>query len=254
MRSSMAGDYRKPGAGETSAEKRAIARGSTPPPSTEDEWRSSTWMILRVLVAEDDPLTRVVARRILEARGHAVTAVEDGPSAVEAARADPFDVVLIDLDLPGLGGREVAAEIRAGGTTKPPAFVAMTASAVPGERERCLAAGLDGYLEKPFAAAALIEAVERAAGDPLRRELIALLAEEGPATLSRLRDAVVAGEAAAVGAAAHRLASSLGAVGAARGVLIAGAIEQEAAVGKLDDVAALTEALAAELARALGGP
>jgi CheY-like chemotaxis protein/anti-sigma regulatory factor (Ser/Thr protein kinase) len=107
---------------------------------------------LRILLAEDHPVNQKVATRMLERDGHAVTVVGDGPAAVAAAAADEFDVVLMDVQMPEMDGLEATRAIRrheAGGRLRVP-IVAMTAHAMDGDRERCLAAGMDAYVSKPI--------------------------------------------------------------------------------------------------------
>jgi protein-histidine pros-kinase len=110
---------------------------------------------LRILLAEDNVINQRVATRMLEMRGHEVVVAADGRQAVEAARAGGFDLILMDVQMPELNGFEAAARIRAaepaGGQRVPP-IVALTAHAMTGDRERCLEAGMDGYLAKPLRA------------------------------------------------------------------------------------------------------
>ncbi len=106
---------------------------------------------LRVLLAEDNPINRKVALRMLAKLGVAATAVEDGRAAVAAVEREQFDVVLMDVQMPELDGFEATARIRlheahAGGHVP---IIAMTAHAMEGDRERCLRAGMDGYVSKP---------------------------------------------------------------------------------------------------------
>jgi two-component system sensor histidine kinase/response regulator len=109
-----------------------------------------TRLKLRVLVAEDNPVNQEVAASLLRKRGHDVEIVGNGREAVEAVRrgGEPFDVVLMDIQMPEQDGISATREIRAGDMTLP--IVALTASVSSGERERCLAAGMSGYLAKPF--------------------------------------------------------------------------------------------------------
>jgi PAS domain S-box-containing protein len=124
---------------------------------------------LRILVAEDNVTNRQLVTRLLQKRGHQVVAVADGRAAVTAATAadgPPFDVVLMDVQMPNLNGFEATAAIRQHesdrGVHLP--VLAMTAHALTGDRERCLDAGMDGYLSKPMDLDALVTLVEAAAG------------------------------------------------------------------------------------------
>jgi CheY-like chemotaxis protein/HPt (histidine-containing phosphotransfer) domain-containing protein len=115
----------------------------------------------RVLLVEDDPVIRFVAQRYLEEVGHSVRTVESGQAAVEAAAAESFDVALMDLNMPAMTGLEATAAIRAyeQGTGKRLPILALTALAMPADRERCLAAGCDGYISKPVRGPELLAAM-----------------------------------------------------------------------------------------------
>jgi CheY-like chemotaxis protein len=126
---------------------------------------------LRVLLAEDNEVNQRLAVRLLEKRGHRVIVVGTGREAVTAHATEPFDLVLMDVQMPEMDGLEATAAIRAaernGGTRVP--IIAMTAHAMKGDRERCLLAGMDDYVAKPVQAAELFELIDRivpAAPDP----------------------------------------------------------------------------------------
>ena len=128
---------------------------------------------MRLLLADDNPVNAKLARMLLERAGHKVDAVPDGLSAVKALEAHAYDLVLLDLQMPVMGGLEATARIRAmpdparAGTP----IVAVTANAMRGDRELCLAAGIDGYLTKPISAASLLEEVGRRARRSERHEI-----------------------------------------------------------------------------------
>ncbi len=107
---------------------------------------------LHILLAEDNRVNQMVAQRSLEKRGHQVVIAETGEEALEALAQRSFDVVLMDVHMPGIDGIEATKAIRekekSTGLHQP--VVAMTALAMIGDRERCLAAGMDGYLSKPI--------------------------------------------------------------------------------------------------------
>ena len=106
----------------------------------------------RVLIAEDNVVNQRVAAGLLTNRGHAVTIVANGREAVDALERETFDIVLMDVQMPVMDGLQATAAIRARElqTGRHARLVAMTAHTMNGDRERCLAAGMDGYLSKPL--------------------------------------------------------------------------------------------------------
>ena len=139
-----------------------------PAPATSAPATKPATVPLRVLLAEDNPVNQRLAVAILNKRGHTVVVAGDGRQAVEAFERERFDVALMDVQMPELNGFEATAKIReqekATGERLP--IIALTAHAMTGDRERCLASGMDDYLAKPLNATGLIEAVERH-GSPL---------------------------------------------------------------------------------------
>jgi two-component system sensor histidine kinase/response regulator len=117
---------------------------------------------LRVLLAEDNAVNQKIACRFLEKAGHHVTLASDGRQALAAIERENFDVVLMDVQMPEMDGFEATAAIRAQerDTGKRLPIIAMTAHAMAGDRERCLAAGMDNYIAKPISARALIGLLE----------------------------------------------------------------------------------------------
>ncbi len=117
---------------------------------------------LRVLLAEDNPINQRVALSMLQQRGHDVVVVGDGLAAVKAVSTTRFDAVLMDVQMPELDGLEATRIIRERerGGDGHLRIVAMTAHAMPGDRERCLKAGMDAYLAKPFRIRELRQALE----------------------------------------------------------------------------------------------
>jgi two-component system, sensor histidine kinase and response regulator len=117
---------------------------------------------LRVLLAEDNAVNQKLALRLLEKQGHHVTVASDGRKALDALDRDTFDVVLMDVQMPEMDGFEATAAIRAReqDTGRHMPIIAMTAHAMQGDRERCLAAGMDGYLAKPIKVQEFIELLE----------------------------------------------------------------------------------------------
>jgi signal transduction histidine kinase/CheY-like chemotaxis protein len=113
---------------------------------------------LRVLVAEDNLVNQRLIGRLLQKWGHDVTIVSSGEQAVEATAGTPFDLVLMDVQMPGMDGFEAtqAIRLREAATGAPHlTIIAITAHAMKGDRERCLEAGMDGYVSKPVEAAEL---------------------------------------------------------------------------------------------------
>jgi CheY-like chemotaxis protein len=107
---------------------------------------------LKILLAEDNQVNQRLATRLLEKRGYEVTVVDNGREALDALARSAFDLVLMDVQMPVLDGIEAVMEIRLNETGKPfhQRVVALTAHAMKGDEERCLAAGMDGYLSKPI--------------------------------------------------------------------------------------------------------
>jgi PAS domain S-box-containing protein len=198
---------------------------------------------LSILLAEDHPVNQKVAVRILEGLGHSVVVAPDGAQALRALDSGRFDLVLMDVQMPEMDGFEAVRAIREGeaGTGRRLPVLALTAHAMQGDRQRCLAAGFDGYLAKPIRRTDLEEAlaalqahgaVDDGAGpdaaidpgpppDPARllaaleaacdgdagfaRELAASFLESAPRCLDGIRDALAAADPDRVAVEAHGL-------------------------------------------------
>ena len=132
------------------------------PAATSERAPARAGLVGRVLLAEDGPDNQLLFRALLEAAGLEVTLVADGRAALEAALAaqhtlEPYDVVLMDMQMPVLDGYAATRALREAGYDGP--ILALTAHAMAGEHERCLAAGCDGYMSKPIDRQALLETV-----------------------------------------------------------------------------------------------
>ncbi len=156
-----------------SALAEAVGRGAEPglgSRSPEPSTRTAQDPVLRILVAEDNSVNQVLIRRLLENRGHSVLVTGNGREALEAVQSHEFDLVLMDAQMPEMDGLEASAAIRrreeiTGGHLP---IVALTAHAMSGDRERCLAAGMDHYLTKPIQSVQLFSLIRNIAssGNP----------------------------------------------------------------------------------------
>jgi signal transduction histidine kinase/ActR/RegA family two-component response regulator len=153
----------QPGAGSTfhftiiAATAASPVRQPAPPAAIE----SPSPAAIHVLLVEDNIVNQKLARRLMENAGYTVVCAMDGREAVEACAAQRFDLVLMDLQMPHMDGFEATAELRrreaiSGGHLP---IIALTANAMPGDRERCLAAGMDGYVSKPMKRPELFQAI-----------------------------------------------------------------------------------------------
>jgi len=214
---------------------------------------------LRVLVAEDNRVNQLVATRILEKLGHQVTVVGNGREALAAVKADKFDLIAMDVQMPEMDGLDATIAIRAlektTGTHIP--IVAMTAHAMKGDRERCLAAGMDGYTSKPIRVRELGQAIAQLVGPPnsvidhaallagvdgnrrLLRDLVRLFLTDCPQRLAEIKEAIRRGDDRALGAAAHALKGSVGNFAAKKAFAAAQRLE---ALGRERDLATASNA------------
>jgi CheY-like chemotaxis protein len=125
-----------------------------------------------ILLAEDNAINQTLAVRLLEKRGYSVTVTPDGQAAVEAFQTGGFELVLMDIQMPVMDGFQATAAIRereklTGGLIP---IIAMTAHALVGDQERCLASGMDGNVSKPIRTSELFAAIERMLGEKLKPE------------------------------------------------------------------------------------
>ncbi len=114
----------------------------------------------RILMAEDNQINQRVGKLILQRAGFQIDLVSDGREALEAHKAQPYDVILMDCQMPTMDGFEASRQIRSL-DQRQPVIIAVTANALVGEREKCLSAGMDDYLSKPFQAEQLIAVVKK---------------------------------------------------------------------------------------------
>jgi PAS domain S-box-containing protein len=220
---------------------------------------------VRILLVEDNVVNQRVAAGLLARRGHEVTIAPDGAEALDRLAHETFDVVLMDLQMPMISGIEATIAIRArertsGGHVR---IVAMTAHAMAGDRERCLEAGMDGYLSKPIVPHQLFAAVElqpaypfdaaellaRLCGDTeLMADVIAAFLEDCPARLDAIARAIGGSHAEELRAEAHALKGSAANLSARALFEAAQSLEQIAAVSPLPPVEDAWRLLSAEAA------
>jgi len=143
------------------------AHDPAPPQSTQGA------SALHLLLVEDNPINRRLAQSVLEREGHDVTVAENGVAALEALERESFDLVLMDVQMPKLDGIETTVAIRRSEATTGGhvPIVAVTAHAMAGDRERCMSAGMDGYLTKPIRPAMLLDAIARLRIAPRERQV-----------------------------------------------------------------------------------
>jgi len=233
---------------------------------------------LRALVAEDNAVNRMVARLFLEKAGLSVDQVENGRQALDRLETERYDVVFLDCQMPELDGYETALRLRSIPGLERLPVVALTASAMSGDREKCLEAGMTDYLSKPLQAAALNAVLERLVGTVVPpsvpessgrpgfmpaevlaacgedrstvSELVALLERDLPIYLRDLQQGLASSSWEVARASAHRIRGAVGNVAAADVERLAGEIEQalqNREVGRAIVVAPLLEAAMATL-------
>lgn len=206
---------------------------------------------LRILLAEDNVVNQKIAVNLFEKRGHTVVIANDGQAAVTALemhKDKPFDLVIMDVQMPKMDGLEATALIRERekGNSKHIPIIALTAHAMKGDQEACLAAGMDAYVSKPIKANELFFVIEKLIGeksksfgnltsDRIRKEnifdseqalesvdgdfdllleVIAVFSESYPKTMEEIRKAIINGDANELNRAAHSLKSSVAGFGA----------------------------------------
>ena len=136
--------------------------GTAPPATTAETVAPSPSRSLRVLLAEDNPVNQRLAVKLMEKRGHTLVVTSNGVEALTALEREKFDLVLMDVQMPEMGGFEATGRIRERekSTGEHVPIIAMTAHALKGDRERCLEAGMDAYVSKPIQSRVLFETIE----------------------------------------------------------------------------------------------
>jgi two-component system sensor histidine kinase/response regulator len=237
---------------------------------------------LRILVAEDNPVNQQLALHLLERRGHSAVVAENGREALSALEKHKFDLVLMDVQMPEMGGLEATTAIRENEKTtgQRVPIIAMTAHAMQGDRERCLEAGMDGYLSKPLDPKVFQQTVEsmaspqsagseppapnnknavdanallaRFSGDrKLVRTLVKAFHGDCSRMISQIRKASTARSAATLADAAHAFKGAVGNFGASVVFETAREIEKLARQGKLDGTRELCHGLEEHMAEFL---
>ena len=217
----------------------------------------------RILLAEDHPVNQRLARKLLEKWGHTVVVAGNGRKALEAIARNNFDLVIMDVQMPEMNGLEATRLIRGQEVSDGPRLpiIAMTAHAMKGDREQCLAAGMDAYITKPIEPELLFRVIEdaaaenvtslpkgsdgsfdpegllqRAGGDwALAREVINMFLEDTPEVLTQMLEALTQKNFDAIGRAAHRLKGAAANLEARDLAKTASAIEQAAKDGKVSE-------------------
>ncbi|MEY2538520.1 MAG: hypothetical protein QOG67_2260 [Verrucomicrobiota bacterium] len=211
---------------------------------------------LRILVVEDNVINRAVATGLLGKAGHTLVHASNGREAVEAVRRESFDVILMDIQMPEMDGFQATRAIRKaeeieGRHTR---IVAMTAHAMTGDRDRCLAAGMDDYISKPLRKEELLRALggssvdtasnktltaaatlysraqllDQCDGDEeLLGKLVSLFHDDTPGMLETIRLAIGKRDAPELAAGAHKLLSSIGIFGAQKARPLAMQLEEQ---------------------------
>jgi CheY-like chemotaxis protein len=232
---------------------------------------------LQILLAEDNAVNQQVAMRLLEKRGHFVTVASNGREALGFMQQSRFDVVLMDVQMPIMDGFEATAAIRKqeASTGNHLGIIAMTAHALQGDRERCLASGMDAYITKPLKADELAEVVEATAGSKgpselptgkpvpvldcaealsrlngdgeLLADLARLFLDDSPNQMTAIRNSIEQGDVSGLARASHALKGSIGNFGARRAFEAASELEKTARKGDLANCRLLCSALEHEM-------
>ncbi|MCB1279274.1 response regulator [Prosthecobacter sp.] len=265
---------------------RSLRGHRTAPPNTSSAAKGTGERRLRVLVAEDNAVNQKLAALLLGEKGHTFVIVPNGREAFIKVKRESFDLVLMDVQMPEMDGFQATAAIRAyeksAGGHLP--IIAMTAHALKGDRERCLAAGMDGYVSKPIQPADLWSAVEEllpsvasskqpsatpamatlhpedaairdhalksASNNPdFLRQLIKVFIAESETLMSGIHAAVADGDAKALHGHAHSLKGALALFGSNAATTAAQQLEFVGREERIQDAAEAFEKLETEIAR-----
>jgi CheY-like chemotaxis protein/HPt (histidine-containing phosphotransfer) domain-containing protein len=215
---------------------------------------------LRILLAEDVVVNQMLAVRLLEKHGHTVVVANNGREALAALERERFDLVLMDVQMPEMDGFEATAALRRReqGTGRRLPVLALTAHALKGDSERCLEAGMDGYLSKPIRSAELFQliarlvpdeptptppaeapfdvasALEHVEGDQaLLAELVRLFLDDYPRLMATMREALDEGDGKKLHRGAHGLKGTLNLFGARVALDLARRLESQGSSGEL---------------------
>ena len=237
---------------------------------------------LRVLVAEDNATNQALVSALLKQKGHRVTIVGNGRLAADRAVLESFDIILMDVQMPEMSGLEATVAIRDHERTtgRHTPIVALTARAMAGDREQCLAAGMDGYVSKPLRPDELFAAMDALVMQPpgavqsstpvvgdtvdrdvllagfggradLLKHVVDVFLEDAPAILARINHALRAGNGTEVASAAHALKGSVGLFSQGEAYEGARRLEQLGRSGELADGEAVRAELEASLSKLL---
>jgi PAS domain S-box-containing protein len=242
------------------------AAGPTPQPPSEEPPRQA----LRILVAEDNAINERLVLLLLQKLGYGAEVARTGVEAVEAVRTRPYDVVLMDVEMPDLDGLEATRRIRAEPQHRQaPTIIAVTANAMQGDRDACLAAGMDEFLTKPIRLEELdaalarcelrdadavdpaaLEQVRAVGGPELAAELTEMFLAETPTLIAALRRACGKDDADELRRGAHTLKAHGRTFGAAALADACGRLEGLAAAGVPEDAEQLVDQIEHEFGRA----
>ena len=213
----------------------------------------------RILLVDDNEVNREVLGEMIRRLGHRVTLAWDGEEALSALAREKFDLVFMDVQLPGIDGLEATRRFRAAGGTTP--IVALTAHSTRDDAERCIAAGMRSVLVKPVDSAQLAAMISDTPSAPeslldvvggnadLFARVREVFARQTPEILAAIRAAAAARDSDALARQAHKLKGSLSNFPGQSGVAVAANLENAARLGDLERVDAMVDELEAAIAR-----